>query len=231
MSVIHVLSGGAAQGLVTALAPRFLAESGSEVCGTFGAVGAMKERLLAGEPCDVLILTDALIGQLAARGHVVHGSEHPIGVVKTGIAVRTGDPDPRVDSAEALQATLVAARGIYFPDPVKATAGIHFMSVLQKLGIAQDVAERLHAFPNGATAMRALSEAKGPGLIGCTQVTEILYTPGVRLVSLLPREFELATTYTAAMPPTATSPREAEMLVRMLVGDDASQTRRASGFE
>ncbi len=43
--------------------------------------------------------------------------------------------------------SLLVARGIYFPDPVKATAGIHFMSVLKRLGIDAELASRLQPFP------------------------------------------------------------------------------------
>ncbi|HXE89190.1 MAG TPA: substrate-binding domain-containing protein, partial [Hyphomicrobiaceae bacterium] len=69
-----VLSGGAAEGLVAALAPSFEAEAGCEIDGTFGAVGAMRDRLLAGAPADVLILSRALIDELARQGHAVPGS-------------------------------------------------------------------------------------------------------------------------------------------------------------
>jgi hypothetical protein len=44
---IKLIAGGAAQGLVAALAPRFMAVSGYGIEGTFGAVGAMKARLEA----------------------------------------------------------------------------------------------------------------------------------------------------------------------------------------
>ena len=45
---LNFLSGGAAQGLVQALQPAFEAEHGLRLQGRFGAVGAMKEALLAG---------------------------------------------------------------------------------------------------------------------------------------------------------------------------------------
>ena len=47
-------------------------------------------------------------------------------------------------------------------------------------------ADRLRTFPNGITAMRAMASDAVPGAIGCTQVTEIAYVPGVALVGLLP---------------------------------------------
>ena len=83
---------------------------------------------------------------------------------------------PPVGDAAGLRAALLAADAIYFPDPKQATAGIHFAGVLERLGIAADVASRLKTFPNGATAMRELAAATTDRPIGCTQVTEIIST-------------------------------------------------------
>jgi molybdate transport system substrate-binding protein len=229
-SSIRLLSGGAAQGLVRQVQDRFLAESGYQLDGTFGAVGAMRDKLLAAEPCDAVILTQALIEQLIASGHLVAGSQTPLGVVKTGLAVKAGETAPDVATAAALKAALLAAQGIYFPDPVKATAGIHFMKVLQALGIADMLSARLRPFPNGATAMREMAQAEA-GVIGCTQVTEILYTPGVQLVGLLPSEFELATIYTAGVCSAAQEPAAAADLIRLLASAEAAAIRSAGGFE
>lgn len=229
--VLHVISGGAAQGLVAQLSERFLAERGLSPEGSFGAVGLMKDKLLAGAPCDVVILTAALIEELEHCGHVVPGSAQPLGVVRTGVAAKAGEPIPAVDTPQALAALLRSAKGIYFPDPVKATAGIHFMKVLKALGVEQELADRLRPFPNGATAMREMAAAQGPGLVGCTQVTEILYTPGVRLMAVLPREFELATVYTAAVCSRAAEPDASQALVEMLSAPNTRSLRAAGGFE
>jgi molybdate transport system substrate-binding protein len=73
--------------------------------------------------------------------------------------------------------------------------------VLERLGIAAALAPRLSVHPNGATAMRALAETGAPGALGCTQVTEILYTPGLALAGALPDPFGLATVYAAGIGP------------------------------
>ena len=231
MKALHVISGGAAQGLAGQLSERLAAEHGHSIEGTFGAVGLMKDKLLAGAPCDVIILTAALIEELTQQGHVVPGSARPLGTVRTGVAVKSGEPLPAVDTPQALTALLRSAQGIYFPDPVKATAGIHFMKVLQSLGLDQELASRLKPFPNGATAMREMAAAGGEGLVGCTQVTEILYTQGVQLIGVLPREFELATVYTAAVCTRAAQPEAAAALVGLLAGAEAKPLREAGGFE
>jgi molybdate transport system substrate-binding protein len=228
---LAILSGGAAQGLVSALATRFEAETGCGIAGTFGAVGAMRDRLLAGAPADALILTRALVAELTHLGHVLPGSVVDLGVVRTGVAVRSRDPAPPIGDAAALRTALLAADAICFPDPKLATAGIHFAKVLDALGIAGGVATRLRPFPNGAAAMQALAHAPGARAIGCTQVTEILNTPGVTLVGPLPKEFELATVYTAAVCTRAALPDQAKRLAALLGGDAARAIRAQAGFE
>ncbi len=229
--LLHLLSGGAAQGLVAQLQAQFQSQNGCTVVGKYGAVGMMNDLLLAGEACDVIILTEALIGHLAGSGHVVAGSAQPLGIVKTGIAVKGGEAVPDVSNPRALKAALLNATGIYFPDPVKATAGIHFMKVLKALGIDATVANRLRPFANGATAMREMSQCQQAGLIGCTQVTEILYTPGIQLVAPLPKEFELATVYTAGVCAGARHTALARTLIDLLTGRESEALRRSAGFE
>ena len=232
---LHLLSGGAAQGLVAHLQGSFKAQHLCSISGTFSAVGQMKAALLAGAPCDVIILTDALIAELMASGHLLIGSAKNVGVVKTGVAVKSGDKTVDVSTPEKLKATLQAAKGIYFPDPIKATAGIHVMKVLKALALDVELASKLHVHPNGATAMKAMAEAEGDlgtgGLIGCTQITEIVYTPGVDLVAPLPKEFELATTYTAAVCASSTQPKSAAALIDLMASADTAALRLASGFE
>lgn len=227
---IKLLSGGAAQGLVDALAADFTAETGYAIDGAFGAVGAQRDALIGGAPADLLILTSALIAALEKSGHVLSGSAVDIGVVSTGVAVRATDPAPDVGSAPALRAALTAADAVYFPDPKLATAGVHFAGVIDRLGIREEIAARLLPFPNGATAMRALAQAECERPIGCTQVTEILATPGVTLVANLPDEFALETVYTAGVSATASSPQAARRLAALLASDAARTLRDRIGF-
>jgi molybdate transport system substrate-binding protein len=230
MAKLRILSGGAAQGLVNVLAPRFQAETGHQIDGTFGAVGAMSAKLRGGEHADLLVLTSALIAELARDGHVRAGSTANIGVVHTAVAVRAGDATPSIGNVESLRAALLSADRIYFPDPEQATAGIHFAKVLRTLGIWDEVSDRLETFPNGATAMRELARSRRVRPIGCTQATEILNTPGVVLVGPLPQGCELATVYTAAVCAKAAHPGPAEQFVQRLIGEEAREHRERAGF-
>lgn len=227
---IHLLSGGAAQGLVNDLKPSIEVATSTMMSSTFGAVGLMKQRLIEGAPCDVVILTAALIEQLTASGHVLAGSARHLGPVKTGVAVKSGSPWPQLETAEQLKAAMLAATGIYFPDPQLATAGIHFMKVLNGLGIADTVASKLRPYPNGNTAMNAMAACDDPQVIGCTQVTEILITAGVDLVANLPIEFELATMYTAGVRSTSTCAPQAQAMIDILTSSEHANLRAKGGF-
>ena len=67
-------------------------------------------------------------------------------------------------------------------------------------------------------------------VLGCTQVTEILYTKGVTLVGLLPKEFELSTIYAAAISRNAPHPELARKFIEELTGNQAQQLRVEGGF-
>lgn len=228
---MHVLSGGAAAAVVKGVQAQFEQATGSRIEGTFSAVGMMRDQLVSGAPCDVVILTKPLIEQLIASGHVVPGSARSLGLVKTGVAVRSGTPHPRVGTRAELHAAMSAAQGIYFPDPDKATAGIHFMNVLKALGLDESLRSQLRVFPNGATAMGEMAKSTESGLIGCTQVTEINYTEGVDLVAVLPAEFELSTDYTLGICTQAQNPQHAQLLADLLSGPASEAVRRQGGFE
>jgi len=231
MTTLHLLCAGAAQGLVKAMQARLEQGSGATLAGRFGAVGAMKEALLAGEPCDLMIVTDKMVAELVASGALRGERRAAIGRVRTGVAVRRGEKRPPIDTPEDLRQALLAAPAIYFPDPQRATAGIHFAGVLQQLGVADALAARLRTFPNGATAMRELAGAAPAGSIGCTQVSEILYTDGVELVGALPARFELSTLYSGAVAARAAQPELAARWLDMLAGATARDLRHAGGFE
>lgn len=230
MSSLKILSGGAAEGLLKRLAPIFKEQTGLDIEGEFGAVGAMAGKLRGGTPADMVVLTEALLAELARENLVVSHSIADIGRVETAIAVRAGDPPASVDDAAGLREVLLGADAIFVPDTEVSTAGIHVAKVLKQLGIADDIADRLRIYPNGATAMRHLAASDALRPIGCTQSTEILNTAGVMLSGSLPPGCELATMYTAAVTTRAIHPGQARILIELLSGAEQHQLRERAGF-
>jgi len=209
VTTLRILAGGAAQPLVERLRPML----GFAIEGTFSAVGAMRDKLLAGEPADLVILSRALVEGLAKSGHVVASSMTDVARIATAVAVRAADPVPPIADRAGLAAALEAADEIHFPDPALATAGIHFAKVMRELGVWSRVQGRLKLAPNGNTAMRSLAASTARRPIGCTQETEIRATPGIALAGPLPPGCDLTTVYTAAVTTIAKAPIEATAFI------------------
>ena len=211
MLILKILSGGAAASAVKGIQAAFETDNRCTIEGSFSAVGEMRDALLNGAPCDVVILTRAIIEQLITSGHVQPGSARSLGKVQTGIAVKQGAAAPQVDSPETLAQAFRQAKAIYCPE--------------------QDVNSKLREFANGATAMKEMAQCNEPNLIGCTQATEINYTAGVVLVANLPKAFELSTDYTLGVCTQTTQPVLAQTLAAWLTGAQSEQVRRQGGFE
>jgi molybdate transport system substrate-binding protein len=223
---LEFLSGGAANGIVARVAKA----AGIEVAGSFGPVGAMRDKLLAGTKCDLVILTHAQVAELTAMGRIHALAVTDLGTVQTSVAVRSDAPTLDVSTPSALRAALLAADAIHFPDPQKATAGIHFAKVMDALGIASQVASKLHTHPGGLPAMAAVAASPGRP-IGITQATEIVVTNGVRLVAPLPAPHGLATVYTAAVSAASGQASAAREFLSRLTGRESAPWRAEMGFE
>ena len=230
MPDLFVLSAGAAKGLVLGLQTEFERDAGATLQCTFGAVGAVLERLNSGAPCDAIILTRTMLDTLAREGRVDAQRIADLGWVHTGVAVPAGVAAPQVSDVASLRAVLEPARSIYLPDPERATAGIHALKVLKSLQLP-DLDERLRAYPNGAAAMAAMAEHADARAVGITQVSEIRYTPGVRLLGVLPAPHGLATLYSGAVARGAARADVAAELLRRLCAHERTHWRQQAGFE
>ena len=80
---LHVLSAGAAKAVVTTLAVPFRNGRDVAVAATFDAAGAIRARLVAGDPCDVVILPATMLQALADEEIVQRASLASLGCVPT----------------------------------------------------------------------------------------------------------------------------------------------------
>ncbi|MDB5809119.1 MAG: bacterial extracellular solute-binding family protein [Betaproteobacteria bacterium] len=231
MATLNIFCAGAAQAVMMQIAAKYKSDSGNDVVTNFGAVGAMKARVVAGEPADVIVLTAALIDELIAQGLAVAGSRVDLGKVGTGVAVRAGTPLPDVGDTRVLRGNLLAAKRVLFPDPAVATAGKVVMSALDKMGITDELKGRLHFFPNGYAAMNNLAQSKGLHEMGITQITEIVANKGVTLVGPLPAEVQNIAVYSAGLAADSANAQLGQEFIRRLTGFAAQPVLSAAGFD
>ena len=127
-------------------------------------------------------------------GRLKGGTTYPLGASLAGIAFSPGSPKPDISTPEKLKAALLSAKRIAFSDPARgATVGIHFMKVIDSLGIKDEVLSKSTVAKDGIETMRLVLEEKYD--LGVTQVSEILQANRNAVAGPFPKEFELATTY------------------------------------
>jgi molybdate transport system substrate-binding protein len=227
---LAVLAAGATESTVRDVVGTFEKESGHTVALSFGAVGALRDRVQAGERADAVVVTPVIVDQLAARGLVRAGSRIDLGQVGGGIAVRAGAPRPSVGTPGDLRRALLQAAEVYYADPATATAGAYFLEVADRLGVGDEVRRKGHVAPGGREAMEAMALSKADA-IGLTQVSEILSVPQVVLIGPYPGDLQSSTTYSGILPAGTRHPEAATAFLRFLAGPLARARFARAGFE
>src|SRR5262245_34168351 len=229
---LQVLAAGAVLSVLPKLAISFEGQTGHVAKISYGNVGDLVGRTEGGQRADVVILTPLALTSLEGKGLVRPGTQANLGSVGVAVAVRAGVAAPDVSTPEALRAALLSARSVIYADPTKASSGIHFAKVIERLGIADAINSKAHIVPTGIVGMQDLAKDADSGLaIGITQVVEILGNPGVRLVGPLPGDLQNVTTYTAALGARPVDPAAAEAFLAWLTNAAAKQAFAAAGFD
>ena len=229
MTNLTVLCAGAAQSVVSELAAAVEREGPYRITAHYGAVHALKSRIVAGEPADAFVLTDTLVDELIALGLAVQGSRADLGSVPTGIAVRRDQPIPDVSDARRLRVALLHADRIVCPDPALASAGRALVDVLSRLDIADQLSARLAYTASGAAAMTELSSSRAERGLGVAQLSEIRAHGGVVLAGIFPADLQHSpVVYAAGLAAGTTQPQLAAAFIRRLAGAEAAL--RAAGF-
>jgi molybdate transport system substrate-binding protein len=223
---VRVLAAGAVQAAVQRLEPALTA-SGHKLLATFDTVGALRERVLAGEAADVVILSEAGMAVLAKSDRIDAGSLIDLGTTSVALAVRRGEAAPDISSPDALKRALLSAASIAHADPARgATAGAHFAGVLQRLGLAEELRGRIVVLGFGGDVIAGVAE--GRFAIGVSQSSEIVSHPGVVLAGRLPEPYAHHTHYRAAKVMGAGP--SAETFLGLLTGPQGRAALQAIGF-
>jgi len=131
--------------IVGDLVPQFETATGHKVTVSFGEAGELRHRILeGGEAFDLAFLPSAVLGDLATRGKIARDTMVDSARTEVGMGVRAGATKPDTSSTEAFKRSLLAMRSIVITDPATGgVSGVHYASVLQRLGIADEIKPKL----------------------------------------------------------------------------------------
>src|SRR5947209_156786 len=128
----------------------FRQETGNEIKFVFGLSPVIHKKVTDGEPGDVLIIQPNFINDLVASGKVAAGQHPSIAKVGIGLFVRADAQAPDVSTVAAFRQALLNADALVFSN---VAAGNYFATVLERLGIANAVRDKvLRASPPDVVA-------------------------------------------------------------------------------
>ncbi|HVV78963.1 MAG TPA: substrate-binding domain-containing protein [Pseudolabrys sp.] len=230
MANIKVMSAGAVQSMVTALGDEFARANGHKLDLNFATVGALRERLGAGETTDLAILSESAVAALSKTGLFVASSIKNLGRTRTGVCVREGAAKPDISTPEAFKRALLNAKVVSYTDPKGGgSSGMFFASLLDRLGIAGEVNKTAVLKKRGYEVAQAVAD--GEADIGSSFISELLTVKGAAVVGPLPAELDNPNTYTGAVM-AVSAQREAAAALLAALSDPASRPRwTAAGLD
>ena len=226
MPAIKVMSAGAVKSMVAALGADFERQSGNTLDLHFGTAGSLRDRLKGGELADLVIFSESII---AGLGDLVTGATD-LGRTVTGVVVKEDAAIPDISTPEAFKQALRNARSVAYTDPkAGGSGGTMFAGLLEKLGIADEVAKKAVLCKGGYDVCGAIVEGRAE--IGTTFISEVLPVKGAKVVGPLPGALHNTNTYTAAIHAKAVSPEVAASLLRFLTNPATRGRWTAAGLE
>jgi molybdate transport system substrate-binding protein len=223
---INVIASTAMREVLEELVPMFERASGHKVVLSFQSGSVLPVKVKDGAQADIVVTTPATIDELVAAGKVVANTRVDFVRSGAGVAVRAGAPKPDIGTPAAFKSALLAAKSVGYS---QGPSGVHFMDVLTRLGIADQVKAKGVVPPLGTRVGTLI--AKGEAEIGVQQITELIQIPGIEFVGPLPKELQANIVYATATPTTAKERDAAAVLVRFLSSEPALPIIRKLGLD
>lgn len=227
---IRVLSVGAVQHAVKALAAEFGKENGHQVLLTIGSPAVVMQKIKDGEVFDAVIVSEPAMDVLDKKGVVNPESRVRLANTGMGVAVRAGAPVPDLSTPEAFKQALLGAKSIVYGDPTLPNqSGEKAEKILAKAGILDALRPKLRIVPGQADSQAMI--AKGEIELGLYNVSEIPEDKGLKLAGPVPAPMQIATTYEGGLMSDGAVPLAARAFIHFLSSPDARAKWLAARLE
>jgi molybdate transport system substrate-binding protein len=216
---------GAARSAYATLGPQFERETGHKLATQFDLPPALLKKADAGEPFDVLILSYDVDG-LIKQDKLVADSRTVLGRVGVGVAVRQGAPKPDFSTVDAFKRSLLAAKSIATSG--EGSSGRYVASLLEKLGIADQVKPKIKSGPAGHSAQLV---SRGEVDFVVSGLPPLIGTPNIEWLGYLPEEINSWLLFTGALNVKAEQADAGRALLNFLKTPAALAVFKANGLE
>ncbi len=223
---IKVLSTHALMEVLIGLAPSFERTSGLRLTVSYDPANVIKRQIDDGAAFDVALVTKSVIDDLAGQGAIRPDTRTDIGCSGLGMVVRKGASKPNIATVEGLKSALLAASSIVRSKD--GTSGLYFETLLERLGIAQEISGKIRLGGSGRIAELV---ASGEVEMAVQQIPELMPVTGVDFVGPLPMELQLYTVFSAGIGWSCKELEGAKAFVSSLTTPTAAPLFEANGIE
>jgi molybdate transport system substrate-binding protein len=223
---IKVLSGNGARAAVAELGEKFERASGHKVVIDFAVNPEVKKRIDAGEAFDVAILNPPVLDALINEGKVQRDTRSVLGRAGIGAAVREGAPKPDISTVEAFKRTLLSMNSVAYPG--EGASGKYFVSVVERLGIAQEMKPKMRPMP---AEYNVEVVASGEVDMVVVVASRIAGVKGVQFLGAIPKELQTWIGFAGGVGAKAREPEAARALLRFMTAPAATDVLRRAGVE
>jgi molybdate transport system substrate-binding protein len=187
------------------------------------------ERLRAGHQYDVVVSAPPILDTLTQEGHLVPGTAQPIARSIVGVAVPAGAPKPRIDTVENFKRALLDAKTVAYTNPATgAASGVHFVKVLDRLGIKDEINAKA-VYGSGGPVAEFL--ARGEATLAIQQICEHMLVKGVDVVGPVPDELQAVTVLGIALHARAAKPEAGKALIALIRSERGQSIMAKHGLE
>jgi molybdate transport system substrate-binding protein len=224
--MLRILSTRAVQGALPGLLAGFEPATGTKATVDYSPTNALLASIRGGARADLAILTREGVDELARAGILDGASAVDLVRSMVGLAVRAGAAKPDIGTAEAVVASLLAAKSIAYSR--LGASGVYFAGLIARLGIADAVNAKATIIPSGLTGELV---ARGEAEMAIQQLSELKAVPGLDIVGPLPASLQTPGIFSAAAFADSTNADMARRLLQTLTSAEAAAAYRAAGLE
>jgi molybdate transport system substrate-binding protein len=224
---IKVLASNGVKAALEELAPQFERATGNKVTIVWGLAAVLKRQIEGGEAFDLAILTTAGVDDLARQGKVDGGTRANVARSGVGIGIKAGAPRTDIGTPDALKRAMLEAKSVSWAK--EGASGTYFVTVLERLGIADQVKAKAILAASGADVGKLL--VKGEAQYGALLVNELMAQPGVEVLAPLPPALQNYTVFTTGVAAGSKNAGAAKALIQFLTTPDAGAVFKSKGQE
>jgi molybdate transport system substrate-binding protein len=222
---IKVISANGMREVIADTKAQFEATTGHKLTITVVETGEIRRRVLGGEAFDVIMVPKPTAEEFEKQGKIVPGSTVALIRVDFGLAVASDGPRPEVSTPEDLKRTLLAAKTVLITDPkTGGISGVHFMEVLDKLGIADEMKNRL--VPSTGGQFHARRVVSGEADLAVQAEHEIRCTRGATFLPY-PAVFQQTIVFLGGVSTASKEVAAAKSYLAFITGADAMTSIKA----